>query len=233
MLNRAALEERARAHTSPFAEVARAKIVPLAATGSRTPAPTRPSGAAASTPTGPPEPPAPAPELGDDEPMPAPPASTNSSLASRLTDHARQRWPQLAIVQVRFRAGFVYVDGDLDDGDPLPLCRLRYGGSASRWRFAIYRASHDDYHDSILPSRRVRPNTRGSPRQRLRALPQRSHLITDELTGRTTCAGCPHPATAEPGIDRRTTSALREGRDGSRDVADHREPRAGELTVQG
>jgi hypothetical protein len=84
--------------------------------------------------------------------MPTPPPSTKSSLTSRLTDRARQRWPQLATVQVRFRAGFAYIDGDLGDGDPLPLCRLRYGGSASRWGFAIYRASHDDYQDSILPS---------------------------------------------------------------------------------
>jgi hypothetical protein len=84
--------------------------------------------------------------------MPTPPASTKSSLASRLTDHARQRRPQLATVQVRFRAGLAYVDGDLGDGDPLRLCRLHYGGSASRWGFAIHRASHDDYQDSILPT---------------------------------------------------------------------------------
>ena len=30
--------------------------------------------------------------------------------------------------------------------------RLRYGGSAARWGFAIYRASHQDYEDSILPT---------------------------------------------------------------------------------
>jgi hypothetical protein len=89
--------------------------------------------------------------------MLASPASTKSSLASRLTDHARQRRPQIATVQVRFRAGLAHVDGDAGDGDPgdgdpLPLCRLRYGGSASRWGFAIYRASHDDYQDGILPT---------------------------------------------------------------------------------
>ena len=38
------------------------------------------------------------------------------------------------------------------DGTTLPLCRLRYGGSAHTWGFAIYRASHDDYEDSILPA---------------------------------------------------------------------------------
>ena len=34
----------------------------------------------------------------------------------------------------------------------LPLCRLRYGGYASSRGFAVYRASHDDYQDSNLPT---------------------------------------------------------------------------------
>ncbi len=29
---------------------------------------------------------------------------------------------------------------------------MRYGGYANSWGFAIYRASHDDYEDSILPN---------------------------------------------------------------------------------
>src|SRR5829696_2653947 len=58
---------------------------------------------------------------------------------------------------------------DQSDPDPIPsqlrlhrrrhhrrgtmrLCRLRYGGSAHQWGFAIYRASHDDYEDSYLPN---------------------------------------------------------------------------------
>ena len=84
--------------------------------------------------------------------MPTPPASTKTSLGQRLNAHARDRWPALAKVQVRFRAQFAYIDGVLADGEILPLCRLRYGGSASRWGFAIYRASHDDYQDNYLPS---------------------------------------------------------------------------------
>ena len=32
------------------------------------------------------------------------------------------------------------------------LCRLRYGGSAHQWGFAIYRASHDDYEDPTCPT---------------------------------------------------------------------------------
>jgi hypothetical protein len=44
------------------------------------------------------------------------------------------------------------VSGELHDGTILPLCRLRYTGSATIWGFAIYRASHDDYNPSYLPS---------------------------------------------------------------------------------
>jgi hypothetical protein len=34
----------------------------------------------------------------------------------------------------------------------MKLCRLRYTGSASTWGFAIYRASHNDYEDNVLPN---------------------------------------------------------------------------------
>jgi hypothetical protein len=53
---------------------------------------------------------------------------------------------------LRFRSNFAYVDGEIVDGPTLRLCRLRYGGLASVWGFGIYRASHDDYEDSFLPS---------------------------------------------------------------------------------
>lgn len=85
-------------------------------------------------------------------PMPTPPASTKTSLGQRLNTRARSHWPQLNRVEVRFRGRFAYVEGHLANGDKLPLCRLRYSGSASRWGFALYRASHDDYDDNILPS---------------------------------------------------------------------------------
>ena len=80
------------------------------------------------------------------------PTSTQTSLQQRLSQRARERWPELAGVQIRYRAGFAYVDGVLADGEQLKLCRLRYAGSASQWGFAIYRASHDDYEDSYLPT---------------------------------------------------------------------------------
>ncbi|HSO65726.1 MAG TPA: hypothetical protein VLQ78_11570 [Ornithinibacter sp.] len=84
--------------------------------------------------------------------MPRIPDSTKSSLQQRLTIRARERWPTLARVAIRYRAGFAYVDGVLPNGHVLPLCRLRYAGSASMWGFAIYRASHDDYENSYLPT---------------------------------------------------------------------------------
>jgi hypothetical protein len=80
------------------------------------------------------------------------PDSTKTSMQQRVTTRARQRWPQLARVAVRHRANFSYLDAILPDGTTLKLCRLRYNGSAHRWGFAIYRASHDDYADSLYPT---------------------------------------------------------------------------------
>jgi hypothetical protein len=45
-----------------------------------------------------------------------------------------------------------YVTGRLADDDSFPLMRLRYGGSATRWGFAIYLASKDGDQDSALPT---------------------------------------------------------------------------------
>jgi len=84
--------------------------------------------------------------------MPKVPDSTKSSLQQRLSERARERWPALDHLSIRHRAGFAYLTGHLPNGEELPLCRLRYGGYANSWGFAIYRASHDDYEDSILPN---------------------------------------------------------------------------------
>lgn len=53
---------------------------------------------------------------------------------------------------MRYHGQFAYIDGQLADGTVLPLCRLRYGGSAHIWGFAIWLASRDRYQDSILPN---------------------------------------------------------------------------------
>ncbi|WP_344469138.1 hypothetical protein [Kitasatospora kazusensis] len=81
-----------------------------------------------------------------------PPESMQHHLRHRLTEHARSRWPQLAGVDVRFRAGFAYIAGTLPDGQALPLCRLRFGGVLHTWGFALYLASRDGYQDNVLPS---------------------------------------------------------------------------------
>jgi hypothetical protein len=78
------------------------------------------------------------------------PDSTKTSLEQRLRARARERWPQIASLQIRHRGVFSYVDATLTDATPLKLCRLRYVGSASHWQFAIYRASHDDYDESVF-----------------------------------------------------------------------------------
>ena len=80
------------------------------------------------------------------------PDSTKASLHQRLTERSRQRWPQLREIRIRYRGDFAYIDGVLTDDEVLQLCRLRYAGSARDWGFAIYRASHDDYEDSYLPT---------------------------------------------------------------------------------
>ncbi len=82
--------------------------------------------------------------------MPAIPASTQSSLTLRLLDHAEQHWPQLQSVEVTYHGAFAYITGVLHTSERIPLCRLRYGGSAHSFGFAIYSAAHDRYEDSVL-----------------------------------------------------------------------------------
>ena len=103
--------------------------------------------------------------------MAAPPASTKTSLQQRLSARARERWPELAGIDVKFRGEFAYVTGRLKDGDTQPLMRLRYGGSAARWGFAIYLASKRRLRSLSPADRRLRRRTRRRPGHRLRPLP--------------------------------------------------------------
>jgi len=82
--------------------------------------------------------------------MPAIPESTRSSITLRLLDHAEKNWPQLAKVRARYHGSFAYITGVLRDGQQIPLFRLRYGGSAHSFGFAIYSAAHDRYEDAVL-----------------------------------------------------------------------------------
>src|SRR5258708_27605211 len=89
------------------------------------------------------------------------PDSTKTSLEQRLRARARERWPQIASLQIRHRGNFSYVDAVLTGATTLKLCRLRYVGSASQWQFSIYRASHDKHHESAFftrPPLRTFPN---------------------------------------------------------------------------
>lgn len=108
--------------------------------------------------------------------MPKVPDSTRASLEYKVSMRAKARWPQLAGVNIRHRGGFAYLDALMPDGDIQPLCRLRYGGSAATWGFAIYRASHDDYEDSLLPDG-LTAGTRRRSRHRLWPLPRRPHRL--------------------------------------------------------
>ena len=53
-------------------------------------------------------------------------------------------------MQVRYRGSFAYIAGVLPGGEQIPLCRLRYGGSAHSFGFAIYSAARSSYDDAVL-----------------------------------------------------------------------------------
>ncbi|HEX5298996.1 MAG TPA: hypothetical protein VFW50_18595 [Streptosporangiaceae bacterium] len=116
--------------------------------------------------------------------MPAIPEPTRSSITVRLLDHAEENWPQLVEVRARYHGSFAYITGVLRDGQQIPLFRLRYGGSAHSFGFAIYSAAHDRYEDSVL--RTGLPI--GTPQEALDTactvhLAAPGHEPPDELTG--------------------------------------------------
>ena len=82
--------------------------------------------------------------------MPAIPESTRGPVTWRLILHAGEHWPQLDKIQVSYRGSFAYVTGVLPGGEQIPLCRLRYGGSAHSFGFAIYSAAKGGYQDAVL-----------------------------------------------------------------------------------
>ncbi|MFJ8827471.1 AAA family ATPase [Streptomyces sp. NPDC102467] len=82
----------------------------------------------------------------------SPPETMQQHLRQRLNRHARECWPHVNAITVRFRAGFAYVAAELPGGKSLPLCRLRFTGGLHTWGFASYLASSDSYRDAVLPS---------------------------------------------------------------------------------
>jgi hypothetical protein len=117
--------------------------------------------------------------------MPPIPESTRSSIILRLLDHAERNWPQLVKVRARYHGSFAYITGVLRDGEQIPLFRLRYGGSAHSFGFAIYSPARDRYEDAVL----LTGLPIGSPqealdtaRHRLRRPPHRTRTPTRTLT---------------------------------------------------
>ena len=64
--------------------------------------------------------------------------ATPEVVEARLRNHARSRWPKIAEVRVRSRAGYLYVDvKGPDDEAAEPLLRLRHLGGED-WEFAFF-----------------------------------------------------------------------------------------------
>src|ERR1700722_14462673 len=80
-----------------------------------------------------------------------PPESMQHHLRVRLNEHAKQRWPAIERVEVRFRTGFAYIDGVLPDAQIQKLCRLKIGGVVDDRGFPMSLASKDGYEQAILP----------------------------------------------------------------------------------
>ena len=53
-------------------------------------------------------------------------------------------------VRARYHGSFAYITGVLRNGEQIPLFRLRYGGSAHSFGFAIYSAASNRYEDALL-----------------------------------------------------------------------------------
>jgi Epoxide hydrolase N terminus len=98
--------------------------------------------------------------------------------AVRLLAGALQNWPQLKRVEVAYRGSFACVTGVLPDGEQIPLCRLRYGGSAHSFGFAIYSAAHDRYQEAAPAHRARRRHAARRPRHRLHHPPRGHRPVT-------------------------------------------------------
>ena len=82
--------------------------------------------------------------------MPAIPESTRSSIILRLLDHTEKNWPQLAKSGPDTTAASPTSPACSATAGEIPLFRLRYGGSAHSFGFAIYSAASDRYEDAVL-----------------------------------------------------------------------------------
>ena len=144
--------------------------------------------------------------------VPAIPESTRSSIMLRTLLHAKEHWPQLGKLEVTCRGGFAYTAAILPaDNKPQPLFRLRYGGSAHSFGFAVYSSATGRYENSVLLTGRhtgtpqealdtVRPPPAGIVRtgrfqpvlDGRRAAPLRGRCFRPQLpqTGHRACSSC-------------------------------------------
>ena len=114
--------------------------------------------------------------------VPAIPEPTRSSITVRLLDHAERNWPQLAKVRARYHGSFAYITGVLRDGSQIPLFRLRYGGSAHSFGFAIYSPARDRYQERRPAHRAAHRQPARSTRHRLHRPSRRTRTRTRTLT---------------------------------------------------
>jgi ribosomal protein S18 acetylase RimI-like enzyme len=79
------------------------------------------------------------------------------TLRQRLAERARL-WPRITELTVRCSAGFAHVDALLDNGDRVPLCRLRDTGDPERWDCTLYVDSTGPYDSTGTTSAAGRPS---------------------------------------------------------------------------
>jgi len=124
--------------------------------------------------------------------MPAIPESTRSSITLRILLHAKEHWPQLGRLQVTCRSGFAYAaTAPHADDEPQPLFRLRYGGSAHSFGFAVYSSATGRYEDTLLLTGRHT----GTPQE---ALDTAATLYTAGIAGATPDAEPPKDLRGQP-----------------------------------
>lgn len=85
--------------------------------------------------------------------MPVPSKRLKDLIEGTVDHHASQHWPALEEVTIRWRGGFGYLTGCLDDDghdELIPLARIEYLGDDDEWAFAIYNPATDTYTDAVL-----------------------------------------------------------------------------------
>ena len=133
--------------------------------------------------------------------VPAIPESTRSSITLRILLHAKEHWPQLGRLEVTCRGGFAYAAASPSGDDkPHPLFRLRYGGSARSFGFAVYSSATGRYENSVLLTGRHT----GTPQE---ALDTAATFYTAGITG-------PNPDT-QPPKDLQSQPLSADGADGA------------------